>query len=82
MIEGAGFFSAPSFLTKGTTMPGIRFSFIRDDAQEQWVDEVSKLQPQTDSTYIWSEEQIKADREGLHQLFDRFIDSTGLVKDE
>ena len=62
-------------------MPGIRFSFIRDDAQEQWVDEVSKLQPQTDSTYIWSEEQIKADREGLHQLFDRFIDSTGLVKD-
>ena len=63
-------------------MPGIRFSFIRDDAQEQWVDEVGKLQPQTDSTYIWSEEQIKADREGLHELFDRFIDSTGLVKDE
>jgi hypothetical protein len=63
-------------------MPGIRFSFIRDEAQEQWVSEVAKIQPATDTTYIWNDEQIKADREGLHELFDRFIDSTGLVKDE
>ena len=63
-------------------MPGIRMSFIRDDAQEQWVDTVEKLQPQTDTTYIWSSEQIKPTREGLQQLFDRFIDSTGLIEDK
>ena len=63
-------------------MPGIRLSLIRDEAQEQWVDAVGKLQPATDTTYIWNSEQIKADREGLHELFDRFIDSTGLIEDE
>ena len=63
-------------------MPGIRMSFIRDDAQEQWVDEVEDLQPQTDTTYVWNSEQIKPTREGLHQLFDRFISSTGLIEDE
>lgn len=63
-------------------MPGIRLSFLRDDAQEQWVNEVGMLQPSTDTTYIWSNDQIKADREGLHKLFDRFIDSTGLITDE
>ena len=63
-------------------MPGIRMSFIRDDAQEQWVDVVEDLQPQTDTTYIWNSEQIKPTREGLQQLFDRFIDSTGLIEDE
>ena len=63
-------------------MPGIRMSFIRDDAQEQWVDVVEDLQPQTDTTYIWNSEQIKPTREGLQQLFDRFIDSTGLIEDK
>ena len=63
-------------------MPGIRLSFLRDDAQEQWVDKVEDLQPQTDTTYIWNAEQIKPTRDGLQQLFDRFIDSTGLVEDE
>jgi len=63
-------------------MPGIRLSFLRDDAQEQWVSNVSEIQPATDSTYIWNSEQIKPDREGLHKLFDRFINSTGLVEDE
>ena len=63
-------------------MPGIRLSFIRDDAQEQWVSKVADLQPVTDTTYIWQTEQIKPDREGLHELFDRFIDSTGVVKDD
>ena len=63
-------------------MPGIRLSFIRDDAQEQWVSEVADLQPATDTTYIWNSEQIKPDREGLHKLFDRFISSTGVVEDD
>ena len=63
-------------------MPGIRFSFIRDEAQEQWVEQVEDIQPATDTTYVWNSEQIKTDREGLHKLFDRFIDSTGLVEDE
>jgi hypothetical protein len=63
-------------------MPGIRLSFIRDDAQEQWVDKVEDLQPQTDTTYIWNAEQIKPTRDGLQQLFDRFIDSTGLVEED
>ena len=54
-------------------MAGIRLSFLRDDAQEQWVGEVAELQPQTDTTYIWQTEKIKPDREGLHKLFDRFI---------
>jgi len=82
MTEGAGFFSAPLFLTKGTTMPGIRLSFLRDDAQEQWVSKVEELQPQTDTTYIWQTDQIKPTREGLQQLFDRFISSTGVVEDD
>jgi hypothetical protein len=82
MHKGAGFISAPLFVQKGSTMPGIRLSFIRDEAQEQWVDAVEKLQPATDTTYIWNSEQIKADREGLRELFDRFIDSTGLIEDE
>ena len=60
-------------------MPGIRLSFLRDDAQEQWVSKVVDLQPITDTTYVWQTEQIKPDREGLHQLFDRFISSTGAV---
>jgi|DEB0MinimDraft_10_1074344.scaffolds.fasta_scaffold29282_1 hypothetical protein len=63
-------------------MPGIRFSFIRDEAQESWVDRVEDLQPQTDAAYIWHNEQVKPTREGLHVLFDRFISSTGLVEDE
>ena len=63
-------------------MPGIRLSFIRDDAQEQWVSNVSEIQPATDSTYIWQTEQIKPDREGLHKLFDRFISSTGVVEED
>ena len=63
-------------------MPGIRLSFLRDDAQEQWVSKGVDLQPITDTTYIWQTEQIKPDREGLHQLFDRFIDSTGVVEDD
>lgn len=63
-------------------MPGIKLAFIRDDAQEQWVSKVVDLQPITDTTYIWQTDQIKPDREGLHQLFDRFIDSTGIVDDE
>ena len=63
-------------------MPGIKLSFIRDDAQEQWVSKVVDLQPITDTTYIWQTEQIKPDREGLHKLFDRFIDSTGVVEDD
>jgi len=63
-------------------MPGIRLSFIRDDAQEQWVEKVEDIQPATDTTYVWNAEQVKASREGLHELFDRFIDSTGLVEDE
>tara|TARA_B100002019_G_C21232579_1_gene580895 strand:- start:244 stop:438 length:195 start_codon:yes stop_codon:yes gene_type:complete len=63
-------------------MPGIRFSFIRDEAQEQWVTEVGKLQPATDTTYVWNSEHVTADREGLHELFDRFIDSTGLVEEK
>ena len=63
-------------------MPGIRLSFLRDDAQEQWVSEVEELQPQTDTTYIWQTDQIKPDREGLHKLFDRFISSTGVVEDD
>ena len=62
-------------------MPGIRFSFIRDEAQEQWVTEVGKLQPATDTTYVWNL-HVTADREGLHELFDRFIDSTGLVEEK
>ena len=82
MTEGAGFFSAPLFFVKGTTMPGIRLSFLRDDAQEQWVSEVKDLQPQTDTTYIWQTDQIKPDREGLHKLFDRFISSTGVVEED
>ena len=82
MHKGAGVFSAPLFVQKGSTMPGIRFSFIRDEAQEQWVTEVGELQPATDTTYVWNSEQVKANREGLHELFDRFIDSTGLVEDE
>ena len=60
-------------------MPGIRLSFLRDDAQEQWVDKIEELQPQTDTTYIWQTDSIKPTREGLHQLFDRFISSTGAV---
>ena len=63
-------------------MPGIRFSFIRDEAQEQWVTDVKDLQPATDTTYIWNSEQIKPTREGLQQLFDRFISGSGLVEDE
>jgi len=82
MHKGAGFISAPLFVQKGSTMPGIRLSFIRDEAQEQWVTEVGELQPATDTTYVWNSEQVKANREGLHELFDRFIDSTGLVEDE
>ena len=46
-------------------MPGIRLSFIRDDAQEQWVEKVEDIQPATDTTYVWNAEQIKASREGL-----------------
>ena len=46
-------------------MPGIRLSFLRDDAQEQWVSEVKDLQPQTDTTYIWQTDQIKPDRPDL-----------------
>ena len=60
-------------------MPGIRLSFLRDDAQEQWVDKIEELQPQTDTTYIWQTDNIKPTREGLHQLFDRFSSSTGAV---
>ena len=60
-------------------MPGIRLSFLRDDAQEQWVDKIEELQPQTDTTYIWQTDNIKPTREGLHQLVDRFISSTGAV---
>jgi len=63
-------------------MPGIKLSFIRDDAQEQWVDKVADLQPVTDTTYIWQTDQIKPTREGLQQLFDRFISSTGVVEDD
>ncbi len=63
-------------------MPGIRFQFIRDDAQEQWVDKVEDLQPATETTYIWSSEQIKPTREGLQQLFDRFISGTFKLNSE
>ena len=60
-------------------MPGIKLSFIRDDDQEQRVSKVVDLQPSTDTTYIWQTDNIKPTREGLHQLFDRFISSTGAV---
>jgi len=63
-------------------MPGIRFTFLRDDAQDQWVDAVEDLQPETHSQYIWNSEHLKGvTREGIHKLLDRFIDSTGLIKD-
>lgn len=63
-------------------MPGIRFQFIRDDAQEQWVEQVEDLQPATEATYVWNKENITTSREGLHKLFDRFIDGSGLIEDE
>ena len=62
-------------------MPGIRFTFLRDDAQDQWVDKIEKLQPETHSQYVWNEEILKGiSREGIHKLLDRFIDSTGLLE--
>ena len=64
-------------------MPGIRFTFLRDDAQDQWVETIEELQPETHSQYIWNSEHLKSiSRRGVHVLLDRFLDSTGLIKDE
>ena len=73
----------PLFLTKGLQMPGIRFTFLRDEGQESWVEDVVELQPETHSTYVWNSEHLKSiSREGVHVLLDRFLDSTGLIKDD
>ena len=64
-------------------MPGIRFTFLRDDAQDQWVETIEELQPETHSQYVWNSEILKGvAREGIHKLLDRFIDSTGLLEDK
>jgi len=63
-------------------MPGIRFTFLKDEGQESWVDKVEDLQPETQTLYVWNSEQIKPTREGVHVLLDRFLDSTGLMKDK
>jgi len=63
-------------------MPGIRLSFLKDDAQEQWVKNVEDIQPTTDTMYVWQDGEMNVTREGLHALFDRFISSTGLVEDK
>jgi len=64
-------------------MPGIRFTFLRDEAQECWVNSVEELQPDTHSQYVWNSEHLKTiSREGVHILLDRFLDSTGLIEDK
>ena len=64
-------------------MPGIRFTFLRDEGQECWVDKVEELQPDTHSQYVWNSEHLKnISREGVHILLDRFLDSTGLLEDK
>ena len=64
-------------------MPGIRFTFLKVEGQESWVDAVEDLQPETSSLYVWNGEHLKnISREGIHKLLDRFIDSTGLIEDE
>ena len=64
-------------------MPGIRFTFLKDEGQESWVNSVEELQPETQTLYVWNSEHLKTiSREGVHILLDRFLDSTGLIKDE
>jgi hypothetical protein len=65
-------------------MPGIRFTFLRDEGQECWVNSVEELQPDTQTLqYVWNSEHLKTiSREGVHILLDRFLDSTGLIEDK
>ena len=64
-------------------MPGIRFTFLKDEGQESWVDKVEDLQPETQTLYVWNSEHLKSiSRRGVRVLLDRFLDSTGLIKDD
>jgi hypothetical protein len=40
-------------------MPGIRFTFLRDEAQECWVNSVEELQPETHTPMFGTQNILK-----------------------
>lgn len=62
-------------------MPGIFMRLLRDENQDDWVDEVDEIQPQLDFTISWNKDRINVPtEEQMVKVFRRFLSATAICE--
>tara|TARA_B100000519_G_C13803882_1_gene232485 strand:+ start:22 stop:291 length:270 start_codon:yes stop_codon:yes gene_type:complete len=62
-------------------MPGLFFRLLRDENQEDWVEEVDDIQPQLDFTITWNKDRLNVPtEEQMVKVFKRFLAATAVCE--
>ena len=62
-------------------MPGLFFRLLRDENQEDWVEEVDDIQPTLDFTITWNKDRMNVpSEEQMVKVFRRFLAATALCE--
>lgn len=62
-------------------MPGIFMRLLRDENQEDWVEEVDEIQPQLDFTISWNKDRLNVPtEEQMVKVFKRFLAATAICE--
>jgi len=62
-------------------MPGVFFRLLRDENQEDWVEEVDDIQPQLDFTITWNKDRMNVpSEEQMVKVFKRFLAATAICE--
>jgi hypothetical protein len=62
-------------------MPGLFFRLLRDENQEDWVEEVDDIQPTLDFTISWNKDRMNVpSEEQMIKVFRRFLAATALCE--
>ena len=62
-------------------MPGVFFRLLRDENQEDWVEEVDDIQPTLDFTITWNKDRMNVpSEEQMVKVFRRFLAATALCE--
>ena len=62
-------------------MPGLFFRLLRDENQEDWVEEVDDIQPTLDFTITWTKDRMNVpSEEQMVKVFRRFLAATALCE--
>ena len=62
-------------------MQGLFFRLLRDENQEDWVEEVDDIQPTLDFTITWNKDRMNVpSEEQMVKVFRRFLAATALCE--